>query len=172
MVDGDWRGEKFSFINVYAPAAIARRKYLFLGLEQVCTTSRGVVLGGGTLMFLFEAPDFITVHLKGVVKRYSLKEGCVAGVYLGEQPGVRSRLDHVFVPGGLRVAAAEVVPLYFSDHSGLAVTVGWDAPAFGRGCWRMNTQVLEEEAAYRVRFVEDYKGWTNLKPFFASAVDW
>ena len=176
VVDGDWRGEKFRFINVYAPAAIARRKDFFLGLEQVCATSRWVVMGGD-FNISWEAADCTAAHLKGVVRRFLLKDAFRAvwpkdpGLTWGNSRGAKSRLDYIFVPGGQRVVAAEVIPLYFSDHSGVVVTVGWNAPAFGRGCWRMNTQVLEEEA-FRVRFIEAYKGWARLRPFFGSAVQW
>lgn len=38
VVDADWRGAKFRFVNIYAPAEPRGRKYIFLALPDVCVT--------------------------------------------------------------------------------------------------------------------------------------
>ncbi|KAJ8352436.1 hypothetical protein SKAU_G00239120 [Synaphobranchus kaupii] len=93
------------------------------------------------------------------------------GFTWGNSRGARSRLDYLFVPGGQRVSSVEVIPLFFSDHSGVRTTVGFSAPKFGKSFWKLNVQVLEEEA-FCNRFVSLYRSWGKLKPFYGSVIEW
>lgn len=177
VVDALWRGVFFRFINVYAPAEPKGRKALFIALMEVCVTNKVVVLGGDFNVSLEGTGDFSRPYLEEVVQAFMLKDGYRAvepareGTTWSNTRGSRSRIDFVFVPAVAAVRRAVVGPVWFSDHNQLEVAFSVAAPIFGRGYWKLNCGVLEEEA-FRRAFTLHYEGWVSLKPFFDNIVEW
>ena len=176
VVDADWGGVKWRFVNVYAPTLPSGRRELFGGLDAILSTNRRLVFGGDFNVSV-EGGDFSARALRELIKRFGLVDAFRAlnpadpGYTWGNSRGARSRLDFVFVSPGLRVGAAAVKPMYFSDHSGVAVAVNVEGPKFGKGYWHLNVRVLQEEA-FQLRVRNLYRAWTKLKPFFPSVLEW
>ena len=177
VVDAEWRGVYFRFINVYAPAEPRGRKDLFLALPEVCVTNRVVVLGGDFNVSFEGTGDFSLPYLRDVVQGFMFRDGFREVDSTGEgftwanSRGSRSRIDFVFVPVVIAVQSAVVSPVWFSDHSQLLVGFLVSAPLFGRGFWKLNCTVLGE-VAFRKSFSSHYGVWVLLKPWFGSVVEW
>ena len=115
-------GVKWRFVNVYAPTLPSGRRELFGGLDVILSTIRWLVFGGDFYVSV-EGGDFSARALRDLIKRFGLVDAFRAlnpadpGYTWGNSRGARSRLDFIFVSEGLRVGAAAVKPMYFSDHS-------------------------------------------------------
>ena len=177
VVDFDQGGNKFRLINVYAQAEGAGRRELFCGLDTVMCTDRLLILGGDFNVSLDRGGDNSGRHLETLIKNYSLVDvfrSCSPadpGFTWCNSRGNRSRLDYFFVDKEHGVVDAELLPVWFSDHVVLKITIEVSAPVFGRGCWRLNMGVLGEEG-FRKAFVELYRGWVGLRPNCSSVVSW
>ena len=177
VVDADWRGVYFRFINVYAPAEPQGRRDLFLALPDVCVTNRVLVVGGDFNISFEGNGDFSLPYLRDVVVDFNLQDGFRAVDKVGEgftwskTRGAHSRMDFVFLPSTLEVNDAAVSPLWFTDHGQLRVTFGVEAPLFGRGYWRLNCEILKEKVFWE-SFSFHYGVWEQLKPCFGTLVEW
>lgn len=177
VVDADWRGAKFRFINIYAPAEPRGRKDLFLALPDICVTNRTVVLGGDFNVSFEGTGDFSLPYLVSVVKDFSFRDSFRVcdpkgeGMTWANSRGSRSRIDFIFLPVSVPISQVTVSPVWFSDHCQVQVVFSVDVPIFGRGFWKLNSQILAD-LSFREAFRSHYELWGDLKPFFGSLVEW
>ncbi|KAJ7987906.1 hypothetical protein DPEC_G00331450 [Dallia pectoralis] len=73
---------------------------------------------------------------------------------------------------GLRMCSLTSEAAHFSDHRMLTVTLDWEGVVtIGRGSWRMNTSVLEDQTVRR-SFSRRYLEWRTLKELYDSPIEW
>lgn len=177
VVDGDWRGQRLRFINVYAPSEPGLRKDLLVGLGTVCMTNRHIILGGDFNVSFEKSQDFSLTHLKSLISQFSLVDGfrhCnpgKEGVTWQNSRGSKSRIDYFFVSRSLSLVSSTVSPVWFSDHHSLALVVSFKVPVFGRGFWKLNCDILREKD-FIEQFAFFYKEWVDLKKYYSSVIDW
>lgn len=144
----------FRFLGVYAPAVASQRTTFLANLAPFCLTNRKVIIGGDFNLDLADKdhPDVRFIHR--MLGQYGLVD-CVARATKGKtgptwrnSRGQSRRLDYVFSSRGLVVESASISPFWHSDHDLVRVEIAGSGSKFGKGCWRLNTEVLEE-AAYR-----------------------
>lgn len=138
-VDADWRGLRFRFICVYAPADRGGRREVFRDIEPVCFTNRILVLGGDFNISFESVDDFSLGHLERVVDNFNLvdtfkraKPG-VAGATWCNSRGAASRIDFVFAPKGIKVCNADISLVWFRDHHWVRSVLEVGGSVFGGG---------------------------------------
>jgi hypothetical protein len=63
--------------------------------------------------------------------------------------GVARRLDYIFVSRSLGQLSGRLLPVFFADHDGVFLQVGSPVFLFGRGYWKLDRDILEEQAFVR-----------------------
>ncbi|KAJ8355076.1 hypothetical protein AAFF_G00101530 [Aldrovandia affinis] len=85
--------------------------------------------------------------------------------------GAESRLDYIFMGGGLSGVKCVLLPSWASDHDMLRASLPMDGPEWGRGFWRLNTSLLGSDA-FITSFTGFYASVRTLRPLFTSVVEW
>ena len=105
------------------------------------------------------------IFLKGLIPGHP-------GFTLSSLDGTRASRINLIFGREVEGAAAAVAPVFFTDHMLLSCSLvlegGW---RFGRGLWKLNCLLLEEEGIVE-RFSEEYIGWHGLQGMYQSRVEW
>ncbi|KYO18906.1 hypothetical protein Y1Q_0018885 [Alligator mississippiensis] len=84
----------------------------------------------------------------------------------------KSRIDFVFLPTGWKAEEAKCTPVCFSDHSLLTLRIDLGGQLErGRGVWKLNTSLLEDEQTRR-SYREHYAGWWTLRELYQNQTEW
>ncbi|KAJ8361699.1 hypothetical protein AAFF_G00430900 [Aldrovandia affinis] len=121
--------------------------------------------------------DYSARALEGVVGDFGLTDAFRtvhpgdAGYTWRNSRGFASRLDYIFVGGGICGMKCVLLPSWASDHDMLQVSLPTDGPKWGSGFWRLNTLLLEAEA-FKAVFTSFYRSVRAMRPMYASVVEW
>jgi hypothetical protein len=99
-----------------------------------------------------------------------------AGVgYTHYAPGSATRLDRIYVTGQLQVrkSGMEVLAPAFTDHMAVVIRLATDVPLLdrGRGMWKMNASLMEEEGFQKDLKVH-WRKWVTHRRFYQTTVLW
>ncbi|KAL6481307.1 hypothetical protein MHYP_G00093870 [Metynnis hypsauchen] len=176
-VDATWRGQNLRVLCVYAPVDPSSRIAFLEALAPFCTTNRHVVVAGDFYINLEGRDDVSTKHFKKLVAGFSLIDGFKfcnpgnPGHTWHNSRGASSRIDYILVAPPITVRTASLSPRWYSDHMMVEATVSIDAPSFGRGYWKLNVEILEEQE-YQSLFRDHFAAWLGCKSDFASPAAW
>ncbi|KAL6481312.1 hypothetical protein MHYP_G00093920 [Metynnis hypsauchen] len=176
-MDATWRGQNLRVLCVYAPVDPSSRIAFLEALAPFCTTNRHVVVAGDFNINLEGRDDVSTKHFKKLVAGFSLIDGFKfcnpgnPGHTWHNSRGASSRIDYILVAPPITVRTASLSPRWYSDHMMVEVTVSIDAPSFGRGYWKLNVEILEEQE-YQSLFRDHLAAWLGCKSDFASPAAW
>ncbi|KAJ8355136.1 hypothetical protein AAFF_G00091360 [Aldrovandia affinis] len=187
FVDFTFMSVKYRIVNVYAPAQGGRRLEVFRELPGCLSTSRSLILGGDFNVSLDGGRggawageggmDYSVMALEGVVGDFSLADafrtvhpGDVGYTWRNSR-GKASRLDYIFVGGGICGMKCVLLPSWASDHDMLQVSLPTDGPKWGSGFWRLNTLLLEADA-FKAAFTSLYRSVRTMKSMYVSVVEW
>ena len=168
---------KLRVICVYGPQGRVARRELVECVAPHCATNRVLVVGGDFNVELGGTGEVSVAAWRVLFSGHSLVDGGrrttphLDGPTWRNSRGVQKRLDYVFLPRSLGPVSGRVLPVFFSDHDGVLLTVRGRVPVFGRGYWRLNLGVLEEQA-FCDSVAHFYQGLVGLKPFYAGVVEW
>lgn len=143
MVDIDWAEEKFRLINTYANTEPKARKEMYNDMDAAFMTNRTIIWAGDMNVDLDKGKDCSQV--KNLIKDYCLidayrKVNKSDPGYMWENTrGDKSRLDYMFLPESLKVKAACVRPVFYSDHTVLSVSCQSSAQKYGKSYWKYLT---------------------------------
>ncbi|KAJ8361959.1 hypothetical protein AAFF_G00409140 [Aldrovandia affinis] len=187
FVDFTFMSVKYRIVNVYAPAQEGRRLEVFRELPGCLSTSRSLILGGDFNVSLDGGcggarageggVDYSVRALEGVVGDFSLADAFRtvhpgdAGYTWRNSRGKASRLDYIFVGGGICGMKCVLLPSWASDHDMLQVSLPTDGPKWGSGFWRLNTLLLEADA-FKAAFTSLYRSVRTMKSMYVSVVEW
>ncbi|KAL6476340.1 hypothetical protein MHYP_G00148500 [Metynnis hypsauchen] len=176
-VDATWRGQNLRVLCVYAPVDPSSRIAFLEALSPFCITNRHVVVAGDFNINLEGRDDVSTKHFKKLVAGFSLIDGFKfcnpgnPGHTWHNSRGASSRIDYILVAPPITVRTASLSPRWYSDHMMVEATVSIDAPSFGRGYWKLNVEILEEQD-YQSLFRDHFAAWLGCKSDFASPAAW
>ena len=174
--DVKFGGVQLRVICIYGPQAVGERAELFKQLETFCATNRCLILGGDFNCNLVSGDTSVGV-LKRLMSSFNLMDAGkgvtprVDGPTWRNTRGVARRLDYVLVSRSLGLLDGRVVPAFFSDHDGVLFRVRSLGPVFGKGYWKMNMRVLQEEGVC-VEFGRLFRGLAGLRPCFLNILEW
>ncbi|KAJ1518844.1 hypothetical protein ONE63_011548 [Megalurothrips usitatus] len=176
------------FICVYAPAGSKRRQeraaffaedvaqllavagpHAILGGDFNC-----VVRDGDTTGATMKCPELqklvCEIRLEDVWPRDPARPG-----HTFATATMSARLDRVYAPRQLAVQAAEVVPVAFSDHHGLAVAFDGEVPPRPprppAASWRFDARILKDPS-YLASFKEEWARCVARRPVDGDVVQW
>ncbi|KAJ8358049.1 hypothetical protein AAFF_G00040970 [Aldrovandia affinis] len=160
-----------------------RRLEVIRELPGCLSTSRSLILGGDFNICLDVGRggarageggvDYSARALEGVVGDFGLTDAFRtvhprdAGYTWRNSRGFASRLDYIFVGGGICGMKCVLLPSWASDHDMLQVSLPTDGPKWGSGFWRLNTLLLEAEA-FKAVFTSFYRSARAMRPMYAS----
>ncbi|KAJ8358254.1 hypothetical protein AAFF_G00020090 [Aldrovandia affinis] len=181
-VDFLFQKSQFRVVNVYAPAQRGRRLEVFRDLPGCLSTTRSLILGGDFNVTLDTGGgeggiDHSARALVDLVRDFSLVDAFRAthptdpGFTWRNSRGAESRLDYIFMGGGLSGVKCVLLPSWASDHDMLRASLPMDGPEWGRGFWRLNTSLLGSDA-FVTSFTGFYASVRTLRPLFTSVVEW
>ena len=162
-------------------------------VPQLLTNSRGAGCIGGDWNCILEKSD-ATAHpesklsntLKRVVKAFGLLDSYKTihpkvqaySRYYGDERGHgASRIDRQYHWGNLKITDAKYLPLSFSDHHGLVVSVLLPDPLSrilcpkGRPSFRMKEEVIKNQL-FQKSLAEAMLGWNQIKDFGMDTLQW
>lgn len=143
------------------------RKELFETLVSICATNKSVILGRDFNIQLGDKGDSSACSLEDLISGHFLKDSSQridsnrTGPTWRNSRGVVKRLDYVFI------SKSVVKPVFFSDHDMIWVGIKRHGMSFGKGYWRLNTQVLLEHS-FGIEYREFFKG---LKPLYENVLE-
>lgn len=92
--------------------------------------------------------------------------------YFSDKGHVKSRIDFVFVSENLKAERYHQVPVSFSDHQALVAEILFSSGVrFGKGTWRRNTDLLNDEEI-SLGFVKEYELLVKKIPQFRDLLEW
>ncbi|KAJ8400411.1 hypothetical protein AAFF_G00397940 [Aldrovandia affinis] len=94
-----------------------------------------------------------------------------AGFTWHNSRGAASRLDYIFVGGGISGMSCVLLSSWASDLDMLRVSLVMDRPKWGPGFWHLNTSLLGSDAFIKA-FTGFYGSVWTLWPLFTSVVEW
>ncbi|KAJ8398696.1 hypothetical protein AAFF_G00418930 [Aldrovandia affinis] len=162
-----------------------RRLEVIRELPGCLSTLRSLILGGDFNLCLDgggggvgeETTDHSARALKKMIGDFALIDvfwtvhSGDAGYTWRNSRGAVSRLDYIFVGGGICGVKCVLLPSWASDHDMLQVSLPTDGPKWGSGFWRLNTLLLEADA-FKAVFTSFYPSVRALRPMYTSAVEW
>lgn len=182
----EYVGCRFRLFNCYAPADRHDRND-FLNTLKLYLPGRMPTIIAGDLNCIREVSDrnstgeestldssskllnemVVDLRLKDVAVE---REGRDAShTYFSDRGSVSSRIDFIFLSEFITVKSYEVKPFLFSDHKMVFCTIMLEEGiVFGRGLWKLNTMILEEEEActkfevFFIRLVERKKEFKEI----------
>ncbi|KAJ8398706.1 hypothetical protein AAFF_G00419030 [Aldrovandia affinis] len=156
-------------------------------LPGCLSTSRSLILGGNFNVCIDVGRggerageggvDYSARALEGVVGDFGLTDAFRtahpgnAGYTWRNSRGALSRLDYIFVGGGICGMKCVFLPSWASDHDMLQVSLPTDGPKWGSGFWRLNTLLLEADA-FKAAFTSFYRSVRTLRSMYVSEVEW
>lgn len=183
-VDGIVRGEKFRFINMYAPTGKSERLEVFKKIPDILATNRKIVFGGDFNTAIddlnrdhINVKDFSASYLKKVTGDFELVDGyrevnkMDAGYTWRNTRGVNKRLDYLFVKKGTIIGIHKIMPNWYSDHDMVYMGFEFEGLDIGKGYWKFNNSILESEE-FRKKFIVQYEMWREFKYGFLNISAW
>ena len=146
-------------------------------MAPLMVTNRQLIVGGDFNAVLDGSGDASADYVGTFLKRAALYDGgkvvkpSVDGPTWRNTRGISRRLDYIFVNKTVKVKTGKTIPLFFSDHDGVMLTVQSEAPRFGSGYWRLNLEVLKERD-FHLEFLNFFKGMEGLKVLCEGLVEW
>lgn len=175
--DVRWGVEKLRVIVAYGPQTPAGRKGMFSQAEPYLATSRQIIVGGDYNVEIGQGGDTSGEFITKLLGRGGLVDGARGVRTQGLGPtwrnsrGMERVLDYIFCSRSLRLLSGRRLPVCFSDHDGLGIEVSAGGPGFGKGYWRLNIKVLEEER-FRQQFRWLFGGLEGLRPMCKDVLEW
>lgn len=181
-LDARWGEYRFRFINVYAPCVRSKRLDFFKNLPNLWDTNRCVIMGGDFNITLDSLEkngevDFSGIYLKKELKEHSLQDAYRednkddSGFTWGNTRGNRGRLDYFFITQGIEIKELRILPCWCSDHEMVLVTIVNNEVNMGKGYWKMNISLLEDDI-FKKEFKDFYKLWQEFKVGYVSLLEW
>lgn len=85
--------------------------------------------------------------------------------------GNRGRLDYFFITQGIEIKELRILPCWCSDHEMVLVTIVNNEVNMGKGCWKINISLLEDDI-FKKEFKDFYKLWQEFKVGYVSLLEW
>ena len=175
--DITWGTSKLRVIVVYGPQTQRERLEMFELVEPHLATNRQVIVGGDFNVQLGKGGDSSESYISHLMARHGLADGGRMVRPLADGPtwrnsrGTFRRLDYVFVAKSLSLVSGRLLPVFFSDHDGLLFEARLCLPVFGRGYWRLNISILEEDS-FKRGFARFFKNLLGLRPLCPGVMEW
>ncbi|KAK1802032.1 hypothetical protein P4O66_004363 [Electrophorus voltai] len=176
-VDATWRGQHLRVLCAYAPVEASSRIAFFDALVPSCVTHRHLFLAGDFNVFLEGRADVSRKHFQKLLSDFSLSDAFKKcnprnpGHTWHNSRGATSRLDYILASPSVTFKTASLTPRWYSDHLVLEASASINAPAVGRGYWKLNVQVLEE-AEFLSLFRDHFAAWRGCKDGYVSPAAW
>uniref|UniRef100_A0A8K9V1F6 Reverse transcriptase domain-containing protein n=1 Tax=Oncorhynchus mykiss TaxID=8022 RepID=A0A8K9V1F6_ONCMY len=151
-IDVKFREARYRLIGVYGPQVAAYRREMVDCLAPLCVTNRHLVIGGDFNIDLGVGGDSSAGAISGLMACHGLVDGglhttpAMVGPTWRNSRGVARRLDYIFVSRSLGQLSGRLLPVFFTDHDGVFLQVGPPVCLFGRGYWKLDRDILEEQA--------------------------
>ncbi|KAJ7995658.1 hypothetical protein DPEC_G00246860 [Dallia pectoralis] len=182
VLDLEIQGSPLRVINVYGPTNVPERVSLYRKLRFLLLVSTPVLVGGDFNCALRDEDrskpgrDRSSNELQAIIDDFSLTD--VGGstpptpTWVSSSGASYSRIDMFLLSPGLRMRSLTSEAAHFSDHRMVTVTLDWEGLVkIGRGSWRMNTSVLEDQTVRR-SISRRYLEWRTLKELYDSPIEW
>ena len=138
---------KMRVVCVYGPQGRVEMEELVGSLAPHCATNRALVVGGDFNLELGGTGEGSVGAWRALFRGHGLVDGGgrttprLDGPTWRNSRGVQKRLDYIFLPRSLGPVSGRALPVFFSDHDGVLLTVRARVPVFGPGYWRLNLGV-------------------------------
>jgi endonuclease/exonuclease/phosphatase family metal-dependent hydrolase len=167
------------YVNVYAPSGADRRqeREAFFNADMLMllpTAPVEMVLAGDFNCVVNTAETAGATPCSRTLGRIITELGMhdawdvkSAGiVYTHYAPRSATRLDRIYVTGLLqaRKSGIEVLAPAFTDHMAVVIRLATDVPLLdrGRGMWKMNVSLMEEEGFYKALQIH-WRKWATRR---------
>lgn len=136
-VDGKWDGQEIRLVNVYCPTDLQKRVEVLKMLPPLLLCNRRVILGGdfnciisvqdrasASAVTLDNSSWTLLNMIQDLHMQDSFRTHCPQDpgyTWTSSNSPTRSRIDFLFTDSSLGVTSAEIIPVFFSDHSLLKV---------------------------------------------------
>ncbi|CAN8019052.1 unnamed protein product [Ixodes persulcatus] len=156
-------GQLHKLVSVYAPNDATERRDFFKNLRQYLDTPCRTIIAGNFNCVLAERDcskrlkaDVSRVELRKLLRDFDLvdakdNEKTVDPTYTHWQGNCHARLDRIYLSGELSAMTPvlEVLPLAFSDHALVTVTLGRPVPQTQKSSWwsgwKLNESLIDDE---------------------------
>ncbi|KAJ7994395.1 hypothetical protein DPEC_G00248840 [Dallia pectoralis] len=166
VLDLEIQGSPLRVINVYGATNVPERVSLYRKLRSLLLVSTPVLVGG------ISTVHFGTRTAASQGETDPLKSFKPSSTWVSSSGASDSRIDMFLLSPGLRMRSLTSEAAHFSDHRMVTVTLDWEGLVkIGRGSWRMNTSVLEDQTV-SCSFSRRYLEWRALKELYDSPIEW
>ncbi|KAM7310518.1 hypothetical protein ISCGN_007426 [Ixodes scapularis] len=180
-------GQLHRLVSAYAPNDATERRDFFKNLRQYLDTPCRTILAGDFNCVLAERDcskrlraDVSRLELRKLLRDFDLvdakdNEKTADPTYTHWQGNCHARLDRIYLSGefSAMTPVLEVLPLAFSDHALVTVTLGRPVPRTRKSSWwsswKLNESLIEDEQL-RTQIKELLEGKTGRVPM--NAVTW
>ncbi|KAM7309595.1 hypothetical protein ISCGN_006599 [Ixodes scapularis] len=180
-------GQLHRLVSAYAPNDATERRDFFKNLRQYLDTPCRTILAGDFNCVLAERDcskrlkaDVSRLELRKLLRDFDLvdakdNEKTADPTYTHWQGNCHARLDRIYLSGefSAMTPVLEVLPLPFSDHALVTVTLGRPVPRTRKSSWwsgwKLNESLIEDEQL-RTQIKELLEGKTGGTPM--NAVTW
>ncbi|KAM7309188.1 hypothetical protein ISCGN_012819 [Ixodes scapularis] len=180
-------GQLHRLVSAYAPNDATERRDFFKNLRQYLDTPCRTILAGDFNCVLAERDcskrlraDVSRLELRKLLRDFDLvdakdNEKTADPTYTHWQGNCHARLDRIYLSGefSAMTPVLEVLPLAFSDHALVTVTLGRPVPRTRKSSWwsswKLNESLIEDEQL-RTQIKELLEGKTGGVPM--NAVTW
>ena len=186
--------QPLNLVNVYAPSGamnVDRRREFFDSLSNYIDTDDDTcvnVLGGDFNCIVNSALDCNSRNYSdptskqlnnkaetlGLSDIYRVFHPNSKGFTFLSSTGSQSRIDRFYLDSNKlnHVLATDIEPFPMApDHNMITVTLSFGNVSRGRGCWKLNTSLLTDQA-FNAKIRNFWSDWRNRKPDFPSLLDW
>lgn len=185
----EYGGKHVRILNCYAPAEKRERKE-FLEIVRMhmpgriptvvlgdfnCIRKSGDRHGSGNV----SGTDVTSKLLNKLVGGFCLRDAAVevegsvpAHTFFSDKGSVSFRIDFCFVSEFLNILSYTTEPVLFSDHVLLSCKVDLETRVnFGKGVWKMNCSILEEEGVHE-EFCVFFETLVLCKEDYVDVLQW
>ena len=176
-IDVKFREARYRLIGVYGPQVAADRREMVDCLAPLCVTNRHLVIGGDFNIDLGVGGDSSAGAITGLMACHGLVDGGLHTTPAMVSPtwrnsrGVARRLDYIFVSRSLGQLSGRLLPVFFTDHDGVFLQVGLPVCLFGRGYWKLDRDILEEQAFVEAFFCF-FRRLDGLRSMCEGVLEW
>ncbi|CAB1340743.1 unnamed protein product [Coregonus sp. 'balchen'] len=172
-VDVTVRDDRYRVIVVYGPQLAAGRREIVDCLAPLCATNRHLVIGGDFNIDIGRGRDSSAGAIAGLMACHGLVDGgpahCSDDGMSNMAQLQRSRAEaRLYFSIQL---SGRLLPVFFSDHDGVLLQVGAPVCLFGRGYWKLEREVLDEQAFVN-GFVDFFRGLEGLGSMCEGVLEW
>ncbi|CAB1343287.1 unnamed protein product [Coregonus sp. 'balchen'] len=155
----------------------AGRREMVDCLAPLCATNRHLVIGGDFNINIGRGRDSSAGAIAGLMACHGLVDGglhtapTMAGPTCRNSRGVERRLNYIFLSRSLGQLSGRLLPVFFSHHNRVLLQVGAPVCLFGRGYWKLEREVLDEQASIN-GFVDFFRGLEGLRSMCEGVLEW